>query len=58
MSDKDGEPYYTIVKHLIKVLPEVIWKVGYVPNELVALEETIRKHSILILSQYRLGSVG
>lgn len=40
-SDKDGEPYYTIVKHLIKVLPVVTWKVGYVPNELVALKKQL-----------------
>lgn len=34
-TDKDGDPYYTIVKHLVKMLPEVTWKVDYVPNGLV-----------------------
>lgn len=42
-SDKDDESHYPMVKYLVKLLPEVTWKVGHVPSEVVALEEAIKK---------------
>lgn len=43
VSDKDDESHYLMVKYLVKLLPEVTWKVGHVPSEVVALEEAIKK---------------
>lgn len=45
-SEEDGEPCYTVVKHLEKLLLEITWKVDYIHNEFAALQETIRKHNV------------
>lgn len=44
-TEKDGEPCYTMVRHLVKLLGKVTWKVDDVPSKLVALEEATRKHN-------------